>query len=275
MSTTNSYNKLSLLTFNTLGTPVFAPKISNRYRRAAHLMNIGDYDIICLQEIFTYYHLFVFKTILRNFPYVVYQKNPFGPRGGLVIFSKFKLVKPDFVSFSYPEKTHVPVYTKLAQQGILSAEIKDSNLRILTTHLSSDNTHELTPENLLYPLIKNQSEEVARVANKFSQNNASIILAGDFNIAKHSQLYTALLHNTKLTDVFEKDEIPTYYPDRVSYFYRSPQSRCDFIFVTSAHKNIKIRATDTAFVEKESLSNGQKSFLSDHIGLHCILEVNK
>lgn len=268
-------NKLSLLTFNTLGTPFFAPNISKRYRRTAHLINSGDYDIVCLQEIFTYYHFYLFKTILTNFPYAVYQKNPFGPRGGLVIFSKYKLVNPQFKSYSYPQNTYVPLYTKIAQQGILKAEIEQTNIRIITTHLSSDNTHELTTENKLYNLIKSQSQEIADVINKYVADKKSLIIAGDFNIAKRSSLYTNFLKSTQVSDVFEKDEIPTYYPDRVSYFYQSPKSRCDFIFVKSAHKNFKILKTDAAFVEEEMLSNGKKSFLSDHIGLHCILEVNK
>src|SRR6266567_3668477 len=138
MGGNEKHNKLSLLTFNTLGTPFFAPDISKRYRRIAHLINTGDYDVVCLQEIFTYYHLYIFRNILNQFPYVVYQKNPLGPRGGLVIFSKFKLVNPRFITFSYPQNTYVPVYTKIAQQGMLSAEIDQTSLRIITTHLASD-----------------------------------------------------------------------------------------------------------------------------------------
>jgi endonuclease/exonuclease/phosphatase family metal-dependent hydrolase len=267
--------KLSLLTFNTLGTPVFAPNISKRYRRAAHLINIGYFDIVCLQEIFTYYHLYIFKTILNNFPYVVYQKNVPGPRGGLVIFSKYKLVHPQFVTFSYPQNATVPFYVKLARQGILTAELEGSFIQIITTHLSSDTTSYLTQQDKLYILIKNESEEVSTVVNRFLHKKKTVILAGDFNIAKHTELYTTFLQKTKLSDVFEKDEVPTYYPDRVSYFYTAPKARIDYIFVKSARKNIKILKTDTAFMEAETLSDGQKSFLSDHIGLHCILEVNE
>src|SRR5579859_5047445 len=103
MGVFSKQTKLSLLTFNTLGTPLFAPDISKRYRRVAHLINIGDYDIVYLQEVFTYYHLYILKNILKNFPYVVYQKNSFGPKGGIVIFSKYKFVNSHFVPFPYPK----------------------------------------------------------------------------------------------------------------------------------------------------------------------------
>lgn len=95
------------------------------------------------------------------------------------------------------------------------------------------------------------------------------------NIAKHSMLYDEFLKKTDVIDVFERDETPTYYPDRVSYFYKSPQGRCDYIFIKSPHNSFKILGMGYAFADKEHLSNGEFSYLSDHIGLHCILEVNK
>src|SRR6266404_5089093 len=159
MGSNKNQQRLSILSFNTLGTPFFAPYITKRYRKTAEIINNGDFDIVCLQEVFTYYHFFLFQKKLKQYPYAVYQKNPFGPRGGLAIFSKIPLIDPKFRSFSYPEKTFVPLYTKLAQQGILSAEIKELSLRIATTHFSSDTVHELTPANKLYNLIHSQSQQ--------------------------------------------------------------------------------------------------------------------
>jgi endonuclease/exonuclease/phosphatase family metal-dependent hydrolase len=266
--------RLSLLSFNTLGTPVFAPYITRRYRKIAQLVTEGDYDIVCLQEVFTYYHFFLFQKALKKFPYAIYQKNTFGPKGGLVIFSKIPLTDPKFHSFSYPDKAFVPLYTKLAQQGILSAELKDKRLRIVTTHFSSDTVHDLSPANKLYTLIHSQSRQTAEFVNSIA-NVESLILAGDFNIGKYSKLYREFVTSTKVVDVFGKDDVPTYLPDRVSYFYRSPAGRPDNIYIKSARKNIKILKTGYAFTQLETLSNNKKSYLSDHIALHCILEVNE
>lgn len=266
--------KLSILTFNTLGVPFFARDITKRYKKTAELINSADYDVVCLQELFTYYHVSIFKRIMKKYPHVLFQKNPFGPRGGLVIFSKNKLVNPAFFTFSYPKNAHIPLYTKIAQQGILSADIDQTAIRIITTHLTSDTVHDLKPHNKLYTLIKNQSKEVITLINNYSQTEKLLIIAGDFNIAKHSELYNAMLKNAKLNDTFEKDETPTYSPQRIPYFYAADADRCDYIFTKSGDKKITVIKTDSAFVEKESLSNGKKSFLSDHIALHCILEVN-
>lgn len=265
---------LSILTFNTLGVPFFARDITKRYEKIASQINAADYDVVCLQELFTYYHLSIFKRIMKKYPHVIFQKNPFGPRGGLVIFSKIKLVNPAFFTFSYPKKAHIPLYTKIAQQGILSADIDQPAIRLITTHLTSDTVHDLKPHNKLYKLIKNQSEEVVKLINNYSETKKLLIIAGDFNIAKHSELYEAMMRNAELKDIFEKDETPTYSPQRIPYFYAADADRCDYIFAKSTGREIKIVKAESAFVNSETLSNGKKSFLSDHIGLHCILEVN-
>ena len=275
MGAAKKHQTLSLLSFNTLGTPFFAPLITKRYKKAAEFINKEDVDIICLYELFTYYHFYLFQKRLTNFPFAIYQKNIFGPRGGVVIFSKIPLTDQVFTDYKYHKGTYVPFYNRLACHGVLSAQIEGSPLRILASHLSSDTTHTLTPKNKLYNLIHSQSQQAAELINATVQKEFSVIFTVDLNIAKHTALYEEFLDKTKAEDAFAKDEFPTYYPDRVSYFYKSPESRCDFIFFKSPLKKIKVQETNYAFVEKEYLSGGDLSYLSDHIGLHCILQVNK
>src|SRR6185437_13308549 len=142
-------------------------------------------------------------------------------------------------------------------------------------HLSSDTTHDLTEKNKLFELIRTQSEQVADTVNGFLKEDRPVILTGDLNIAKNSLLYKSFLKSAKLNDIFLHDETPTYYPDRISYFYRSPRGRCDYIFIKSPHKTIEILETGYAFSDGISNNNGEKTYLSDHIGLQCTLEVNK
>src|SRR5882672_6943780 len=110
--------ELSLVTFNTLGTPFFAPDITKRYKKIGQLINEGDFDVICLQEVFTYYHLMLLQKKITKFPYVCYEKAFAGPRGGLVIFSKLPLSNQDYQTYSFPSNAHAPFYWKIATQGI-------------------------------------------------------------------------------------------------------------------------------------------------------------
>lgn len=274
MGNTNQQNKLSLLTFNTLGTPLFAPDITKRYKAIGRLINERDYDIVCLQEIFSYYHLFIFRKTLTAFPYVSYKKNALGPRGGVVIFSKLPLSKSEFYTYNIPEKVQFPFHTKLAQNGILSSIIEPFSIRISTTHLTSDIEHNLTPKNKFYYLIESQSQQAANIFNTYAKNDQSLIMTGDFNIAKHSALYKEFLNKTHAKDTFANDEIATYYKERLGFYFKAnTSSRIDYIFYKS--KQIKSIMTEHVFLEEETVGKSKKSYLSDHIGLHCILSVNE
>lgn len=267
---------LSLLTFNTLGTPFIAPDITKRYNIIANQLNKSDYDVVCLQEVLTYYHLFLFKRKLKNFPYLCYQKNPLGPRGGLVIFSKIPFSDKSYFAYSYPKKGFIPWYAYLAQHGILSCSLPSFSLRLSTTHLSSDFVHDLTPKDKFYLYIKSQAEEAAVEFNKMVNKFQSVILAGDFNIAKGSELYQSFVRTTKATDIFKDDNDPTYYNDRIPFVFTAVSpNRIDTVFVRSNKQAITTKKTEHIFNEPKTLSNGKKSYLSDHIALHCILSVNE
>lgn len=171
MAARNKHIKLSILSFNTLGTPFFAPDIKKRFNKAAEIINAADIDIVCLQELFLYHHLSIFKNKLTNFQYCNFDKNIFGPRGGLAIFSKLPLTQGKFTRFKYPKKIAIPFYTKIAQHGILSATIEPFSIQIAVSHLSSDTVHNLSPKNRLYDLIKTQSEQLADFINNGDKKN--------------------------------------------------------------------------------------------------------
>jgi len=266
---------LSLVTYNTLGTPFFAPDITKRYKKIASLINKSKYDVVCMQEVLTYYHLYLLRSGLTNFPFVSYQKNPLGPRGGLVIFSKINLTNQSFFNYGYPKDGFVPWYARVAQHGILSCTLPSLSIRLATTHLSSDQVHDLTEKNKFYKYIGLQSREAAVELNRSEKKYGSVILVGDFNIAKGSELYQEFLKLTNATDLFANDKEMTYTNDRVPFFYTAPPNRIDTMYIKSKKKRMKALKTEHILVKPELLSNGKKGYLSDHIGLHCILEVHK
>jgi len=79
---------------------------------------MGDFDIVCLQEFLRIIHFYLFKKAqkipLRSLPKNIRS----GPVEELVIFSKVPLTNVDFYHFHTPRNL-CPLYTKLAQQGIL------------------------------------------------------------------------------------------------------------------------------------------------------------
>lgn len=274
MKSSKAKSTLSLLSFNTFGVPFFAPDLKKRYVALSEEIHKHTFDVLCLQELFSYYNVSFLKKLLPQFPYLIYAKSPVGPKGGLVLFSKYPLSQMEFIPFSYPQNAIVPFYARIAQHGVLSAVLTDFNLRIATTHLSSDTEHKLTAKDRLYPLIKRQSEETAAIINNYSKTNSNIILTGDFNIAKQSELSRAFFKKTKFVDLFSQDKEPTYYPERFKYIYIGNDASSIDNFMINPSAKITIQSKKQVFGHEVFLSNGKKSYLSDHNGLHCILRFN-
>ena len=48
----------------------------------------GMLNVVCCQEVLTYWHLRLLVRGMRSFRRVSYRPGPFGPKGGLVTFSR-------------------------------------------------------------------------------------------------------------------------------------------------------------------------------------------
>jgi endonuclease/exonuclease/phosphatase family metal-dependent hydrolase len=263
--------KLNLLTFNTLGTPFFAPNIAKRYKKTTAFLNESDIDVVAFQEVFSHYNKFLLDSWMKQFPYRAYKSFSLGMYGGLAIYSRIPLTFESFHVYTYPKGLSVPSYTRLARSGILVAKFTDMPLRLATTHLSSDVVHNLTPQNRLYKLIHGQLEQSIAVFNNLSQQEP-LLMTGDFNISNNSSLYDLFVAQTKAQDLFKGDSTPSYAPDRIPYIYPAETTeRIDYMFY-KGKKPAKVMKKERLFVEK--ISSGEKPFfLSDHMGLKAQIEI--
>jgi endonuclease/exonuclease/phosphatase family metal-dependent hydrolase len=264
--------KLNLLTFNTLGTPFFAPHIAKRYKKTAELIQAQDVDVVCFQEVFSHYNRLLFDRWMRAFPYKVYKPFTLGLHGGLAIYSKIPLTFESFHVYSYPQGMYIPAYTRLARSGILITKFTGVPLRLATTHLSSDVVHNLTPQNKFYKLVSCQLEQVVDIFENLSKHEA-LLMTGDFNISNDSALYDSFLSRTDVQDLFRGDMTPSYAPDRIPYIYPAQTTeRIDFMFYKGREK-AKVSKKERVFVEKVGEKNGKPFYLSDHMGLRATIEI--
>ncbi len=266
--------KLSLLSFNTFGVPFFSPDVKGRYKRAAEIIEQSNTDIVCLQEISTYYHFSVIKKYLKSYPYVVKHNNIWGPRGGLVIASKVPIEEITYTNFrALGTFRDASFYTRLNKNGLLTVKVKNHDLYIVNTHTVTDFEFEWSPQNKLYQHVKGQVLEITEMIKKLSHQEKNIIVTGDFNIKKNSQLYKSFLTETNAMDLFGKEIEPTYFHDRDSRFPGKTSERIDFMFYIKGKKKLTPLTRTHLFEKEEILSNGKKSYLSDHIGLKIDFDI--
>ncbi len=257
---------LSILSFNTLGTPIFAPVIAARYKFFSEYLNASAIDIICLQEVTTYYHLSLLKKYLTNYPHIAYKKFYYGPKGGVAIFSRVPLTDVRYASFA--ALGSLMMYTQLLRNGILSCKVAGLPLRILNTHLISDFEYKSSSTNKYYPYVRQQVLEVAKLSGTFAQEGNTVFAVGDFNLSKQDPTYKEFLKQTKGVDTFAHEDIPTYYNDRHHWrFNASKSARIDYIFLLDRYDKIQIKSTKHVLNDTVQLTKNLNSFPSDHLGL--------
>lgn len=268
--------KYSIVTFNTQGTPFFSPDINGRYKAFSKILNKESPDIICFQEISTYYHLLLLKKYLK-YPYFTYKSSFHGPKGGLVTASKVPIESVTFKNFTtLGSFNNISFISRIVQNGLLLTKIKDDSLLVMNTHTFSDFEYEWSPTNQLYRYVKAQVEQLVTESNKQQENHQHVILTGDLNIKKNSRLYKFIVEKAGAIDLFKSEDFPTYYKERLDYKFKGKISaRIDFMFLMTNKKKLYNSTIKHLFTEKVPLNKNTSSFLSDHIGLQATISFNK
>ena len=264
----------SIASLNTLGVPFLSPYPVDRYIALCQAFERLRVDVINLQEVHTYNLFHLLKTNLPSYPYVAYKRALLGPRGGLVALSRHPLEKVQFTSFTYPKQMkYALLYASrlLHKKGALVAKIEGKALLLCNTHLIPNREGDWSRENKLYQTHEKQLEELSKLIAEAAQKDNYVLVSGDFNIPKRSELYTYFLETSRAKDIFAADDTPTFHAE-----FLPPGSkvhRIDFIFLYPEEASIRIHSSSLLFEDKVMLRNGKTAYLSDHIGLMAEFEL--
>jgi sphingomyelin phosphodiesterase 2 len=73
---------LTIASLNTRGIPLTGSQLAERYAAIGAGLDAGDADVVCCQEVFTYWHLRLLVRRMRSFRQVSYRPAPTRPAGG-------------------------------------------------------------------------------------------------------------------------------------------------------------------------------------------------
>ena len=96
---------LTIASLNTRGIPLTGSQLAERYAAIGAGFDAGDADLVCCQEVFTYWHLRLLVRRMRSFRRVSWRPGPFGPNGGLVTFSRRPVSGTAFRRFGRPRRS--------------------------------------------------------------------------------------------------------------------------------------------------------------------------
>ncbi len=256
---------LRVLSLNTFGAPFLAKNISKRFEHLADALRDEDPDVICLQEVFLYPHLHLLRVLLPEYPYTAFKRFIYGPKGGLVIFSKYPLEKSTYKGFSNRgsiKSTSVAMH--LIRNGMLSVQLKDLPVTIINTHLTPNTDIDWDENNRFSKYLASQLSQVASLVQREKLKGNDTILTGDFNVPPDSTLYEEFIESSQMLDLFSDMDRPTYHD---SYLPETKlPRRIDYIFIPSSSK--RIRHVSSAYIlEKPVMIQGDYMYLSDHKGV--------
>jgi hypothetical protein len=112
-------------------------------KELARQIEATDALIVNLQEVHTYGLVTVLKKHLKSYPYMAFKPSVFGPKAGLITFSKLPIEMVSFASlFKATRKLDKSVMLSRAAldslfKGVLIIRIKDS-VTVLNVHLSAN-----------------------------------------------------------------------------------------------------------------------------------------
>ena len=239
------------------------PRRANRGAAFGAGFDAGDADVVCCQEVLTYWHLRLLVRRMRSFRRVSYRPGPFGPAGGLVTFSRRPASGTAFRRFGRPPRAPgVPWASRFQARlkGALVTRLGRPGLCVINTHPVANHDGDWSEANRFYPLHRAQFAVLAHVVNEAGPR---AVVCGDFNISRESSLFGDFMAATGLADAFEGVCPPTF---RAEYLPAGATPHCiDFILTAG---EVKAESAELVFAEKESLG-----YVSDHIGLRARLSL--
>lgn len=240
-------NSIKLLSFN---ASLF-PFVRHPYIRACEFsrqLEVISADVVNLQEVHSYDMMWQLYKQLTKFPYVSYKCGLFGPKAGLVTFSKEFIATSSFESLSF-------------HKGIVISQLK-SGVIVANVHLMVNTEGNWSRNNRFHSQHKVQLDKLNEVMGRFIYKNQPIILSGDFNLAKTSDLYGYFIKRGGWNDTAPSDFAPTFHSDFLPH-NRNPQ-RVDYIFTRDGFRVLKM-----SLLFKSKVKG---LYLSDHLGVFTELK---
>lgn len=260
----------NLVTLNCFGVP-FIQNTRVRLTTIARELDNTAVDVVCLQEVQLWQYVPLLVRNFSQFPFAAFEPHLYAPKGGLLTLSRQQIEEKDYTLYPKRGWWHTPsLADRLLHKGILATElIHDGQpIIILNTHLTANYDGDWSPSNRYAQLEHAQLCELATVVNELERDYL-VIIAGDFNLPRHSWLYNEFVEATGVIDPLDGHIKPTYFPIiSLPSRYHQP---IDHVFVRPPASFELTATVDLLFEEEIPLTSGNHGRVSDHAGLQLNL----
>jgi len=251
----------TLLTFNCMGLPRVGTR--RRLLTLARELERAPYDVVCLQEVQAVIHRKLLIQACTGYT-SAYAPNVYGARGGLLTLSPRPITWNQYTSYRQRGRWSSPAIMDWPlHKGVLctSLALGDLVVVVLNTHLNPNYRGNWLSNNHYARTERAQLNQLAEIVNA-QPSAALVVVAGDFNVPRASQLYDEFLALSGLEDPLVGDSRPTYRPPPViPKRYALP---FDFVLTRAPPLPGFLVQADIRFCEQLPLVGGGTGYLSDH-----------
>jgi endonuclease/exonuclease/phosphatase family metal-dependent hydrolase len=243
-----------ILTLNCWGLPFLTPHKNRRLDAISEIIRNGNWDVIALQEVWLKSDQ---QRLIRNSGFkhsVVFDAGSRFIGSGMILLSKFKILKSDFHRFrvmGFPHRLDQGDFHSTKGVGFALLETPQGELPVFTTHLIAKYA----------PRHERDVNRVFRIAQilelvfyvRRMATPKSFVLCGDLNSQEQDLELQALY---ALFGV----------PRNLHLKLRSNKKRIDHIICGATHKELDLRVSNGSLVFRQPFS-GEGIPYSDHHGV--------
>ena len=265
--------RLAIASLNIHGVPLSRPPATVRAARIGELAGRMDLDVLCVQEVHTYPVLRALAAALPSLPYAGHVPGAARPSGGLVTFTRHPAARTTFRPLPAPGPGGQPdrlrrLLNAERRKGLLVTDLAGGAGTVINLHLSPNRDGDWSPGNRYAAVHQAQLAAVtAQAVAEGERHTGPVVVTGDFNVAKDSDLFTRFAANSGLEDAFAGQAPATFRTGAG----RAP--RCiDHLLYRPGRDRLAVTESSLAFGTEQSWPGQPPAYLSDHLGLLVRLE---
>jgi endonuclease/exonuclease/phosphatase family metal-dependent hydrolase len=261
---------LSVVSFNLCGHPLMRPDFRTRAAEFARQIEERGVDVVALQEVYTAAQVRYVHRRLPSLPFVAYRRGVLGqPRGGLVIFSRYPVERPAFVTFGGTavwqlSRRVLRVAVQARLKGMLVTRLRGPDQVVANVHPSPNHDGDWSPGNRFNPMHRAQLARINAASTRYHVD----VLCGDFNVASTSRLAQDFLAGGGWCDVFGADDPPTFHLTFLGPGHHSAK-RIDYVLLRAGDRRPVIDDAQVLFDGPVALPGHPAAYVSDHMALYA------
>jgi endonuclease/exonuclease/phosphatase family metal-dependent hydrolase len=257
---------VAVASLNIRGVPLSGSRLTARCQVIGAFFEASDADVVCFQEVHTYYHLRQLSLQMPSFRYASFRRTVPGPAGDVVTFSRLPVSATAYRGFgASPHAPGIPSLTRIRarMKGALVTRLAGPAISVVNTHPVANTDGDWSPANRFSPVHRAQLAALARIVRSVP---VPAVVCGDFNVDRDSALFGDFIAGTALNDAFEGSCPATF---RAEFLPAGKMPHCiDFILTAG---EIKAQDTEVLFTGRQVLRSGT-GYVSDHLGLLARLD---